>query len=257
MTTTDVIVRTGGSARYELTSAILLYTSRTAMDGTDVYATVHDIERNRPGGPRLAAGKPATTESCAAFARAMADRAAFSGWIAPEILFIGPRTVAWWRAPAVATMFFATIDDKDPARHIGERNGRIQQPGLVHVLAEGDWSVFAVKGAARPGPATPLFHAPYFNVYANGGLCEGNIRRPKRVTPETLAEFERAFFHSRFTHPNEDSRKLTRYRGGLHALWRDLLDGKHKTFPEGSLLPQGKDTLESLLRRLEKGEGKQ
>jgi PRTRC genetic system protein B len=251
--TADVNVRTGGTARYELTAAILLYASRTSGGGDDVYATVHNIERNRPGGPRLAPGQPATLEACTDFARSMTDRAAFAGWLAPEILFIGPRTLAWWRAPAPATMFFETIDAKDPKRNIGTRNGRLPQPGLVHVLAEGEWSVYAVKGAARPGPATPLFHAPYFNVYDNGALCEGNVRRPAKVNPETLAEFERAFFHSRFTHPNADSRKLTRYPKGIYALWRDLLDGKHKAFPEASLLAQGKHTLGSLLQGLEKG----
>lgn len=250
--TTDVNVRTGGTARYELTSAILLYTNRGGIGGAEVYATVHDIERNRPGGPRLAPGQPASTEACVDFARAMTDRAAFEGWIAPEILFIGPRTVAWWRAPAPATMFFETLD-KDPKRNIGTRSGRVPQPGLVHVLAEGQWSVYAVKGNARPGPSTPLFHAPYFNVYVEGALCEGNVRRPARVNPDTLAEFERAFFHSRFTHSNADSRKLTRYPKGVYALWRDLLDGKHKSFPEASLLPQGRHTLGSLLRSIEKG----
>jgi PRTRC genetic system protein B len=255
--TAEVLVRTGGTARYELHAAILLYASRTGIGGHagDVYATVHEIERNRPGGPRLAPGQPATVEACSAFARSMTDRAAFSGWIAPDILFIGPRTVAWWRAPAPATMFFET-DHKDPQKALGTRQGVLPQPGLVHVLAEGRWSVYAVKGAKRPGPSTPLFHAPYFNVYADGNLCEGNIRRPARVNPDTLAEFERAFFHSRFTHPNAESRQLTRYPRGVYALWRDLLDGRHKAFPEKSLLPQGKHTLESLLRSLERDKAK-
>jgi len=249
--TSDVVVRSGGTSHYELTGAILLYTSRTAMGVGDVYATVHDIERNRKGGPRLAAGRPATAQSCEHFARAMTDRAAFAGWIAPEILFVGPRTIAWWRAPAVATMFFETIDDKNAKRHIGNRTGRLPQPGLVHMLVEGKWHVYAVKGAARPKPATQIFHSPHFNVHADGEICEGNVRRPERVTPETLAEFERAFFQTRFTHPNADSKVLTRYRHGVHALWRDLLDRKLKSFPEASLAPQGKHTLESLLRSFE------
>lgn len=248
---TDVVVRSGGTSRYELASAILLYESRTGMGDRDVYATVHNIERNRRGGPRLAAGQPATAKACEAFARAMTDRAAFAGWIAPEILFVGPRTVAWWRAPAVATMFFETVDEKNARRHIGNRTGRLPQPGLVHMLVEGNWHVYAVKGAARPRPDTPLFRSPHFNVHADGAICEGNVRRPERVSPDTLAQFERAFFHSRFTHPNASDKLLTRYRGGVHALWRDLLDGRHKTFPEASLQPFGKHTLESLLRSFE------
>ena len=251
----DVTVRSGGTSRYELDSAILLYTSRTGMGDKNVYATVHDIERNRKGGPRLCPGRPATAKACEIFARAMTDRAAFNGWIAPEILFVGPRTVAWRRAPAVATMFFETIDEKNARRHIGNRTGRLHQPGLVHMLVEGRWHVYAVKGAARPRPDTQLFRAPHFNVHEDGAICEGNVRRPERVSPDTLAQFERAFFHSRFTHPNASDKALTLYRGGVHALWRDLLDGKHKTFPEASLRPHGRHTLESLLRSFER-EGK-
>lgn len=255
--TTDVVVQTEGATRYELRTAILLYEANTRGSFNhkeqDVYATVHRIERHRKGGPRLAAGMPATLEACSAFARTMTDRAAFSGWIAAEILFIGPRTVAWWRAPTPATVFFET-EHKEAKRRLGTRTGKTPQPGLVHILAEGEWYVYAVKGAARPGPSTPMFRVPYFNVWKDGHICEGNIKRPTRVTPDTLAHFERAFFDSRFTHPNEDSRHLTRYKRGLYELWRDLLDGKHKTFPEASLLPHGKHTLESLLRRLEKGE---
>lgn len=250
---TEVVVRAGGMQRYELKSAILLYESNGGgFREKDVYATVHPVERFRKGGPRLAAGIPATPEACAAFARSIVERAAFAGWIAQEILFVGPRTVAWWRPPAPATVFFET-EHKESRRRLGTRQGSTPQPGLVHILKDGDWYVYAVKGTGRPGPRTPLYRAPYFNVWIEGRICEGNVARPGRVTPETLAKFERAFFDSRFTHPNANGRHLTRYRSGVYGLWRDLLDGKHKTFPEAALRPHGKHTLESLLRALERG----
>lgn len=249
---TDVVVRAGGARVYQLAHAILLYEARSAMGDADVYATIHNVERFRRGGPRLAPGTPATPEACAAFTRSIADRAAFAGWIAPEILFIGPRTVAWWRAPAAATVFFET-EHNEAKRRLGMRQGRTPQPGLVHVLKDGQWHVYAVKGKDRPGPGTKLFRAPYFNVWKDGRICEGNVERPKRVTPDTLRKFERAFFDSRFTHPNDNSRQLTLYKRGVYELWRDLLDGKHKAFPEASLKPHGKHTLETLLRDMERG----
>lgn len=254
--TIDVGVKTGAVTRYELRHAILLYEAHGLIGDKDVYATIHPIERHRKGGPRIAAGVPATPEACTAFANSIADRAAFTGWIAPEILFVGPRTVAWWRAPAAATVFFETQDEKDPKRRLGIRQGRTPQPGLVYVLKEGEWYVYAVKGKQRPDASTPLFRAPYFNVWKNGEICEGNVARPSAVSPATLAKFEHAFFHSRFTHPNAASRYLTRYRRGVYELWRDLLDGKHKQFPEASLVPHGKHTLDTALRAIEKGDSR-
>ncbi len=250
---TEVKVRTGGASVYELTRAILLYESPSVIGReSDCYATVHQIERHRRGGARLCPGVPATTEACTSFVRSITDKASFSGWIAPEILYIGPRTVAWWRAPEPATVFFET-QDEDAKKRLGTRSGRTPQPTLVHILDEGQWYVFAVKGAGRPNANSKLYRAPYFNVWRDGRICEGNVERPKRVTPETLTRFERAFFDSRFTHPN-DARGLSRYAGGPYKLWRDLLDKKLRRFPEESLAPHGKHTLQTLLSAFAKGD---
>lgn len=250
---TNVRTSAGGTATFQLRKAILIYEGREGA-----YATLHDIERHRPGGPRLAPGTPATREACAAFTRTIAERAAFDGFLSNEMLFIGPRVIAWWRPPGRARMFFETVTDDDEAATLGQRAGVVPQPGLVFMLVDGrEWFVFAVKGADRPLSGTRLFKAPYFNVYDKGNICEGNIRRPSRVTPDTIRGFESAFFDSRFTHPN--AQRLTNYRPrgkkkpDVYALWRDLLDRKLTAFPEASLVPHGRHTLESRLRDLEKG----
>jgi PRTRC genetic system protein B len=246
--TTDVTISAGGAATYQLREAILLYHGPS----DDVYATLHKIERHRKGGPRLAAGIPATREACAAFARAISDRAAFRGFLSDRILFVGPRVIAWWRAPAKASMFFSADDADRGKTRLGERAGTSPQPGLVFMLIEGQWLVFAVKGSARPTPQSPLFRAPYFNVNEHGHICEGDVARPQRVDDDTLGGFERAFFGSRFTSPNATSKQLTSHKGGVYKLWQDLVEGKLREFPERSLVRHGKHTLESLLRRLEK-----
>jgi len=239
---------------FQLEQAVMIYRRHRWDPGnSDVYATLHDIERNRRGGPRLAAGVPATTEGCADFARAIAERAAFSGFLSPRFLYMGPRVTAWWRAPASARVWFDAAPEPDGGRDhmlVGKRSAITPHPGLVFILANESWHVYAVAGAERPEPGTRLYRSPYFNVYASGAICEGNIERPKRVTPETLARFESAFFDSRFTHPNTS--RIVAYKGGAGAFWKAMLAGRWKVFPERHLVKL-KSTLLDQLKKLEGG----
>jgi PRTRC genetic system protein B len=244
----EINIHALGESTLRLSQAVLIYTGR---NNSEAYATLHDIDRGK-GGTRIGAGRPATTEACAGFIQMLASNAAFSGFIAPQILYVGAGTVAWWRPPASTRVWFNTARpaQQDQTRaHIGERTGVTPHPGLVFALAAREWYVAALKGSARPHADTPLHIAPYFNVWRGGHICEGNVRRPRKVTPETIAAFERAFFESRFTHPNMD--RLVRFKGGAGALWSALLDGKFKTFPERVLLPAG-NTLAQWLKSLEK-----
>lgn len=252
--TNTVNVRTAEPARtWRLDSAILLY-----ANGIDAYATLHAIERagrGTKGGTRLAPGVPATREACARFAQALADRAAFAGFIEPRMLYVGPQVAAWWRAPAPQRVWFET---EDKPGFVGKRNAVTPHPGLVFALAHGELYVWAVKGADRPAPGTRLWFAPYFNVWPDGKICEGDMRRPDRVTPDALASFERAFFWSRFTHPNVTrARDFCLMKGGPHAFWRALLDnadaGGMPVFPQPLLAPLRRwRTLEAALAALEK-----
>ncbi len=247
--THKVTVATEGADTFRLSNAILIYRSGTAVASRH-YATLHPVLNGR-GGARLGAGSPATREACAGFVRALADESAFSGFIEPSMLYVAPRTVAWWRPPQPARVWFDT--SKRPAgdqaaAQIGIRSGVTPHPGLVFALHDGAWFVAAVKGNQRPTPDAKLHAAPYFNVWKGGHICEGNIQRPDSVTPQTVARFERAFFESRFTHPNVS--RLVRWKGGASAFWLALLDGKHKTFPERALLPLN-TTLARWLKKLE------
>jgi PRTRC genetic system protein B len=235
-------------SRYELAAAILLYRA-----GNDTYATLHEVETHRKGGPMLGAGVPATTEACADFARSIAERSAFAGFTEPRMLYVGPRVMAWWRAPAPARVWFES-DRDDGKKLIGTRTAITPHPGLVFAIAHGEWYVWAVKGDKRPTPDTRVWFAPYFNVYHDGHICEGNVQRPDRVTPDTVAAFERAFFESKFTHPNvQRAREFCAMKGGAYAFWRALLDGRFKQFPDQHLVAvagRGK-TLAERIRQLE------
>lgn len=242
---------------FALRHAVMVYTSSM---GLEAYATVHEVRGGQK--PTLAAGVPATKDACARLARALGAAATLSGFVPPRLVYLGARSLIWWRPPAPATVFFDTThgaaadqpNDKSGARLIGKRSGITPQPGLVFAVAGRRWYVYALRDAVRPGPDTALARAPYFNVWAEGQICTGNVRLPSSLAPDTLDDYERAFFGSEFTHPNVRGReRLVKAQGGAYAFWRDLLDHGTKAgdFPTRQLI-DAKLTLKDLAEKLEK-----
>ena len=252
-------------SRWALTSAVLVYESQGGgATESYAYATVHGIETNGKQ-LRLEAGKPATKEVCAALARSLGAASTLSGFIPEDLLYLGARALVWWRRPAPATMYFNTTksaagDQRENKAHaglIGKRSGRAPQPGLVFAVTPSGWYVYAVKGVGRPDPAAQLWRAPYFNVWANGQVCTGNVRLPETLSTAALQRYEHAFFDSEFTHPNVGAReRLLIHPQGSYAFWSGMLDPTRglTEFPV-DVLVDAKLTLEGLVKRLEKGEG--
>ncbi len=248
--------------RWQLKNAVLVYEAERHTGEGSVYATVHGI---RSHGRKLAldAGMPATKEACAELARSLGAASTLSGFVPKDLLYLGARSIAWWRPAAHATLYFDTTkaaagdqqEDKTHAKTIGKRSGRTPQPGLVFAVTPGNWYVYAVKGRGRPDARTTLFRAPYFNVWASGRICTGNVRLPESLSTSALERYERAFFDSEFTHPNVNGReRLVRHESGSYTFWKELLDRPLTIteFPEGALV-DAKVTLEGLVKQLEKG----
>lgn len=264
-----VSIGTQDAASWKLSAAVLVYESTELFAGSNAaaYATVHSIE-SRGRGLALGAGVPATKEACADLARALGAASTLSGFVPENLLYLGARAIAWWRRPAHATLYFDTTksaagdqqEDKTHAQTIGKRSGRTPQPGLVFAVTPGHWYVYALKGHERPGARTGLCRAPYFNVWASGEICTGNVRLPQSLSTSALERYERAFFDSEFTHPNVGAReRLVRHEAGSYTFWKELLERQQldwspgiDEFPEGALV-DAKLTLEGLVKRLEKG----
>jgi PRTRC genetic system protein B len=260
-----VTLRSAEREVWHLRSAILVYASESngiaPSQQSRMYATLHQV-RGRGRTLQLEAGVPATREACADIARALGANAKLGGFVPPSLLYLGAKSLIWWRAPGPARLFFDCTkaaagdqsQDKAGAALIGRRNGIVPHPGLVFAIAGGKWFVYAVKGDARPDPAAALWRAPYFNVWNSGQICTGNVRLPETLSAQSLAVYERAFFDSEFTHPNiRGAERLV--AGGAYTFWRELLDAgpKLKSFPAEKKLIDQKLTLQGLAKRLEKG----
>lgn len=97
-----------------------------------------------------------------------------------------------------------------------------------------------------------MYVAPYLNVWAGGRICTGNIETPKGGLKFSTEEWEEAFFRSYFTHPNQHEKSaLTKYRGGIFALWRALMKGR--AFPTESLVRAGETLGQAFGRTVKHG----
>ncbi|OCX67498.1 hypothetical protein A6M27_01765 [Acidithiobacillus thiooxidans] len=207
----------------QLRSAILLYGNGGHVD----YATQHPVGQNSDNAPVILPGSALTQEELASAYQALLGKTPLQ-MLDNRTLAFNVSTLVFWSEPQVRTTYF---DCPEP---MGERSGPVPHPGLVFVWQDHGLSVFAVKGRKRPSLNTPLFKAPYMNVYAGGSICMGNVKVPK-PEPGNISACEAAFFQSRFTHANHATQ--VQYPGGIYTMWVDLLASKANRFPEQALAP--------------------
>lgn len=236
---TDVKILTGTDTTLTLRGAILCYEG-----GSQVYATMHDIV-DVAHRPQLGPGRPLSKADLAAFADSVAKATAFRGMVPAELLYTAPNIMAWWRPAALRTVWFDCAE-----KEIGKASAKVMHPPLVFIATAGDWYVYALTEHTRPHAGSKLYKAPYFNVWASGSICTGNVELPQTVGPESIAAYEDAFFRSRFTHSND--RQLVRYKGGANALWRDQLAHPDRLLLAPPHLRARKETLEQAITRIEK-----
>ncbi len=141
--------------------------------------------------------------------------------------------IAWWTPARRRQMFYQNSEDKAAGL-----NGRVfPQPPLAWCVKDGDLAIRALTENRRPDAATRLAVAPFWNLSDNGRVCTGSMRRPNAATVSSIADWERGFYESAFTHANVG--RLTRHPDGFEDLWVPLA-GKRRSFPRETLivLPQ-------------------
>lgn len=230
----QVKVVTAGLTPARLDAAILLY-----GENSPLYARMHPV-RVVDGRPEiLADGHPLTTEGLLEACSALLGKSAPIQFLDPNVLVMQSGFQAWWRAPGPARVL---INSPELGRHQGTT---VPMPGLVFVNRGSEVRIVAVKGVLRPKPADPVFVAPLFNHYESAQVCNGSVRFEHGMTS---AEVERLYWRSWFTSPNQ-RRVHTLHRDGFYALWRDLLKGRWKRFPESTLASfPGASTLMDFLK---------
>ena len=238
-----------------LSSAILLYGSRHG--GGASFATIHPVTVDEENGAVIGAGRPFDEKALKQLAADLVSTMQVKSGILPtNVLSVGGSHIMWWSPPRRHTYFFDTrtrINSDDSGVSVGKRCGEAFGPGLIFLVKDGEMRLFAVKGKERPEAKTPLFHAPLMNVYEDGRLCTGSMNKPDSTLADSIAEWEQSFWDAAFSHPNHA--KAVNYKGGLHALSIDLLDGKFRKYPE-LVLRSMKMTLQDVVDDIDADQGR-
>ena len=83
-------------------------------------------------------------------------------------------------------------------------------PHLVFSFKNGNLAVYAVDDvdSISINENTPLYNAPFYNTYADGKICMGNVDLKKANSflsfEKTVTYLENVFFNSVFTHSNNE-----------------------------------------------------
>ncbi|MCA3043933.1 MAG: PRTRC system protein B [Rhodocyclaceae bacterium] len=219
--------------------ALVLYSvSETSYYGISsnramAFATVHDIACDGKKPPRLLPAQPLATNTLEKMLTELQGVAPLA-YIAPNVLAQSKNITVWWRPTSTATLSLRCVD------HMGANYASLDLlklvvplPALVFKLdkARGALGVFALNASERPTPSTPLFRAPFANVYDAGDVCLGTV---KHTTDYETAEHN--FIVSEFTH---DVGSVARIKGGGPSwrFWHRLAKSGRKTFPVDKLAP--------------------
>jgi PRTRC genetic system protein B len=217
-----------------LTKAWLLY-----ADHEGSFMTEHDVLDTKDG-PIIGTGSPATVNGVRDALMTINQQRHDAAFLPVEVLCAAPGITIWWRTAITKRAFLRLEDTKTSGKAID-----IPMPALCYCLSGNTFSVFALKRKTRPEANTPLFAAPLLNVFDGGTVCMGNVQAPKDKGVASIEEWERAFWHSTFTHAN--GQKQINRKGGLEAYWKACA-GKAapKSFDNDWLVPT-RLTLASLI----------
>lgn len=223
----QVHISIGENYHFELSQALLIYTSQRQS-----FVTRHEVTLHKDAPPSLGPAQPLTLSFVESLARSLSG--ASTAEVLPDnVLAKGDRMIAWWTPACRRRMFY-----ESPARDVTSLNGRtFPQPPLVWRVENGDLKVRALTENNRPKAEMTMAVAPFWNLSEDGRVCTGSMRRPDSAAVASIAEWERGFYESAFTHANVG--RLTRHPGGFEGLWTELAD-KRKGFPITALirLPQ-------------------
>lgn len=219
----QIHVSIGENHRFELREALLVYGDRQKS-----FVTRHEVTLKKDAPPALGPAQPLTVAFVDSLVRSLSGSS--DAEVLPEnILAKGDRMIAWWTPAQRRQMFYQDSEDKAAGL-----NGRVfPQPPLAWRVKDGDLAIRALTENRRPDAATRLAVAPFWNLSDNGRVCTGSMRRPNSGKVSSIADWERGFYESAFTHANVG--RLTRHPGGFEELWVSLA-GKRRSFPCETLI---------------------
>jgi PRTRC genetic system protein B len=233
----EAYVNLSSAQNFELKNAILIYKTDSHRNaggpGPSSFVTSHEVKLSDQGAPSLNPGRPVTMDEIVDMIEEVRGSLPIE-FLPDNVLVRTQESTVWWVPATVRPMFYAHKGSPELAELSGKN---YPQPPLVFRATARSLDIMALAKNERPTLKSQLFLAPYWNLYGNGNVCLGSTALPKDVSIASLPLWEKAFYQSKFTHANVQT-KLTKHEGGFVGLWKSLA-GKKK-FPTETLVPMKK-----------------
>ncbi|WP_367866980.1 PRTRC system protein B [Pedobacter sp. WC2423] len=226
---------------YHPVKTIVIYKTKTRDKNSYVQAFDFD-ENGRPVNAH-----PLNNKECHTFAKvfnSLADQKTTylksKGLMPKNIIYINHDQNGYviWHTPVMkADLLFKDLDLP---------SGNAYVPALLWKASKDSLSIYAITESADITQDTPLYHAPFFNLYRQGKVCMGSVQIniPKDCMLEDfIARWEVYFFNSYFSHLIDGHNPIN---GNLHQLWKQLIN-RNKKFPVQHLVKTG-STIKNLLQ---------
>lgn len=228
---------------YRPTSALVFYQNNEKTKET----YVEHFDMDKDGSPINA--HPLTEREAKALAKSLVvnskkeknhDFLKPKGILPTNILHIntGENASVLWHTPSVKRQLFFT-------ENLEILNGTAEVPAMLWFAGKRSLKVFALAKNRRPTEETPLFYAPFFNVYENGSVCMGTVDvdiKNSSSLEEFIEKWEDYFFNSYFSHLMNEHNPIN---GNCVNLWKNLVDTQ-KAFPK-KVLKKTNKTITNLL----------
>jgi PRTRC genetic system protein B len=217
---------------YHPTSALVFFQTNERIKET--YVEYFDMDKN--GNPINA--HPLTEKEAKTLVKALntktqkeksKDFLKPKGILPTNILQINPSengSVLWFTKSMKKQLYFT--------ENLEISNGRAEVPAMLWFANKRSLKIFALSSNQRPTEKTPLFYAPFFNVYENGNVCMGTVDvhiQNSTSLEEFIKNWEDYFFNSYFSHLMNEHNPV---KGNCVNLWKSLIN-VDKPFPKEAL----------------------
>ena len=217
---------------YEPSAALVVF---TANGSASPYIEYYDMDSSGcPFNPHPLSVREAQSLAKALDTREQAGKAFLrpEGVLPPNVLHIDPSangSVVWYSKPQRHKLHFA--------QSLGLDSGTVSLPALVWKASKKELQIFALTGKTKPKAETPLFHAPFFNLYQKGFVCMGNVNiaiKAAATLEEFIAAWQGYFFESYFSHHINEHNPVG---VNLFNLYKELMADRKMQFPADTLRP--------------------
>ncbi len=229
---------------YYPTTALVFYQNDDR--NKDTYVEYFDMDKN--GNPINA--HPLTEREAKILAKALITKTQRgkkqdflkpNGILPAHVLQINPSengSVLWFTKSMKRQLFFT--------ENLEIPNGIAEVPAMLWSANKRSLKIYALANNRRPSENTPLFFAPFFNVYENGNVCMGTVDvhiQNSTSLEEFIKKWEDYFFNSYFSHLMNEHNPIN---GNCVNLWKSLINTE-KQFPKETLKKVNR-TLKNLLQ---------